>query len=167
MPMKGRKKLLINDAKINFDVVNEDWGKLKAYGLAYEAVIITLQICNKLTSEITIRLTDDKEMKDLNMKWRNKCNSTNVLAFPVNNSLNMLEKSKYIGDIILSYKDIKFEAIERNISFVDHMVHIIIHGVLHLCGYDHLEEDDETIMINNEKLILGKVGIKDPYLSYT
>ena len=164
--MKGQKNLLKDDININFDVVNEDWGKLKAYGLAYEAIKITLKKCNKLNSEVTIRLTNEKEMRDLNMKWRNKNNSTNVLAFPVNNNLNMPEQSKHIGDVILSYSDIKSEANERNISFVDHMIHIIIHGILHLCGYEHIENQDEIIMINYEKLILERVGIKDPYVSY-
>ena len=78
------EKLLIDDKNIiiNFDVVNEDWGKLKAYGMAYEAIKITLNKCDKLSSEITIRLTDEKEMRTLNRKWRNKDSSTNVLAFP-------------------------------------------------------------------------------------
>ena len=162
------EKLLIDDKNIiiNFDVVNEDWGKLKAYGMAYEAIKITLNKCDKLSSEITIRLTDEKEMRTLNRKWRNKDSSTNVLAFPLNNNINIVNKSEYIGDVVLSYNDIKSEAIDRNITFIDHMIHILIHGVLHLCGYDHLKKKDEFIMINNEKLILDKVGIKDPYISY-
>ena len=166
--MKGQKKLLIDDKNIiiNFDVVNEDWGKLKAYGRSYEAIKITLNKCDKLSSEITIRLTDEKEMRTLNRKWRNKDKSTNVLAFPTNNNINIVNKSEYIGDVVLSYNDIKSEAIERNITFIDHMIHILIHGVLHLCGYGHSKKKDEFIMINNEKLILDKVGIKDPYISY-
>src|SRR6056300_1369594 len=166
MLMKGRKNLLIDEININFDVVNGDWGKLKAYGLAYEAVKITLDKCNKFNAEITIRLTDDTEMRNLNMKWRNQYNSTNVLAFLISSNINIPQKSKHIGDVIVSYSDIKSEAIERNISFEDHMIHIIIHGVLHLCGYDHIEKKDEIIMIKNEQLILDKVGIKDPYVSY-
>ena len=122
--------------------------------------------CDKLSSEITIRLTDEKEMRTLNRKWRNKDSSTNVLAFPLNNNINIVNKSEYIGDVVLSYNDIKSEAIDRNITFIDHMIHILIHGVLHLCGYGHSKKKDEFIMINNEKLILDKVGIKDPYISY-
>ena len=137
--MKGQKKLLIDDKNIiiNFDVVNEDWCKLKAYGMSYEAIKIALNKCDKLSSEITIRLTDEKEMRTLNRKWRNKDKSTNVLAFPTNNNINIVNKSEYIGDVVLSYNDIKSEAIERNITFIDHMIHILIHGVLHLCGYGH------------------------------
>ena len=87
--MKGRKTLLIDDKNIiiNFDVVNKKWEEIKAFGLAYEAIEITLEECKKLNSEITIRLTDDKEMKILNKKWRNKDSSTNVLAFPNNKKL--------------------------------------------------------------------------------
>jgi probable rRNA maturation factor len=166
--MKGRKTLLIDDKNIiiNFDVVNKKWEEIKAFGLAYEAIEITLEECKKLNSEITIRLTDDKEMKILNKKWRNKDSSTNVLAFPNNKKLNISDHSKHIGDIIISFNTIKCEAIKRNISFIDHMIHIIIHGVLHLCGYDHIEKRDERTMISYEKIILNKIGIKDPYISY-
>ena len=81
--MKGLKSLLTHQDKIivNFDLVNKKWSKLMAYGLSYEAINITLKKCKMLNSELTIRLTNDKEMRSLNKKWRNKDRTTNVLAF--------------------------------------------------------------------------------------
>ena len=151
---------------INFDIVNKDWGKLEAYGLAYEAIKNTLGTCKKVDSEITIRLTDDKEMRALNKKWRKKNSLTNVLAFPNNTKLDSHEQSKYIGDIILCYNVVKQEAKQRNISFSDHMIHLIVHGVFHLCGYNHIKISDEKNMIKHEKLVLNGIGIKDPYVCY-
>ena len=119
-----------------------------------------------LNSELTIRLTSDKEMASLNKKWRNKNKTTNVLAFPNNYSISLDTKLTYIGDILVSYGEVKRESINRNISFIDHLVHLIVHGVLHLCGYNHISDSDEKIMISYEKLILAKVGIRDPYIKY-
>ena len=88
------------------------------------------------------------------------------MAFPNNQDVFIKTQLKYIGDIILSYSVLKKESLIRKINFQDHMVHLIVHGVLHLCGYDHIKKTDEKIMINYEKLILSKVGIKDPYIIY-
>ena len=150
---------------VNFDLVNKKWDKLMAYGLSYEAINITLKKCKMINSEITIRLTNDKEMLFLNKKWRNKNRTTNVLAFP-NKNLLLDEKPIYLGDILISYGELKKESLMRNISLMDHMIHLIIHGVLHLCGYDHIDKKDEKKMMNCEKIILAKVGIKDPYIKY-
>ena len=166
--MKRQKSLLMHRDKIlvNFDLVSKKWDKLLAYGLSYEAINITLKKCKMLNSELTIRLTSDKEMASLNKKWRNKNKTTNVLAFPNNYSISLDKKLTYIGDILVSYGEVKRESINRNISFIDHLVHLIVHGVLHLCGYNHISDSDEKIMISYEKLILAKVGIKDPYINY-
>ena len=166
--MKRQKSLLMYQDKmlVNFDLVSKKWDKLLAYGLSYEAINITLEKCKMLNSELTIRLTSDKEMASLNKKWRNKNKTTNVLAFPNNYSISLDKKLTYIGDILVSYGEVKRESINRNISFIDHLVHLIVHGVLHLCGYNHISDSDEKIMISYEKLILAKVGIKDPYIKY-
>ena len=166
--MKRQKSQLMHQDKmlVNFDLVSKKWDKLLAYGLSYEAINITLEKCKMLNSELTIRLTSDKEMASLNKKWRNKNKTTNVLAFPNNYSISLDKKLTYIGDILVSYGEVKRESINRNISFIDHMVHLIVHGVLHLCGYNHISDSDEKIMISYEKLILAKVGIKDPYIKY-
>ena len=151
---------------INFDIVNKDWSKLEAYGLAYEGIINALGICKKVDAEITIRLTDDTEIRNLNKKWRKKNSLTNVLAFPNNTNLDIHEQSNHIGDIILCYNVVKKEAKQRNISFSDHMIHLIVHGVFHLCGYNHIKISDEKNMIKHEKLVLNGIGIKDPYVCY-
>ena len=150
---------------VNFDLVSNKWDKLMAYGLSYEVINITLKKCKIFDSELTIRLTNDKEMLLLNKKWRNKNSPTNVLAFP-NKNLLLDEKPIYLGDILISYGVLKKESLMRNISLKDHFIHLLVHGVLHLCGYDHLNKKDEKTMMNSEKNILAKVGIKDPYIKY-
>ena len=166
--MKRQKSQLMYQDKmlVNFDLVSKKWDKLLAYGLSYEAINITLEKCKMLNSELTIRLTSDKEMASLNKKWRNKNKTTNVLAFPNNYSLSLDKKLIHIGDILISYGEVKRESINRKISFIDHLVHLIVHGVLHLCGYNHISNSDEKTMISYEKIILAKVGIKDPYIKY-
>ena len=115
---------------------------------------------------VTIRIVDELESKDINLRYRKIDRATNVLAFPNNTELNISEQSKHIGDIILCYNVVRQEAKKRNISFSDHMIHLILHGVLHLCGYDHIKKSDEVNMIKYEKLVLNGVGIKDPYVCY-
>ena len=158
--MKAQDKVFVN-----FDLVNKKWEKLMAYGLSYEAIVLTLTKCKMLNSEITIRLTNDKEMLFLNKKWRNKNSTTNVLAFP-NKNLLLDKNPVYLGDILVSYGELKKESLMRNISLIDHMIHLVVHGVLHLCGYDHINIKDEKKMMDYEKVILSNIGIKDPYIKY-
>ena len=103
--MKGQKSLLTvqNKVFVNFDLINKEWDRLLVYGLAYKAITITLNKCKVLNSELTIRLTNDKEMQFLNKKWCDKSSTTNVLAFPNNQEVFIKTQLKYIGDIILSY----------------------------------------------------------------
>ena len=99
--------------------------------------------------EFSILLTNDKQMKDLNLKFRKKNKSTDVLSFP----LKIKDKKKiYIGDIAISYEIVKERAKESNFSLeFDKMW---IHGYLHLVGYDHKNYSDFKIMVRKEKLIL-------------
>ena len=99
--------------------------------------------------EFSILLTNDKQMKDLNLKFRKKNKTTDVLSFP----LKIKDKKKiYIGDIAISYEIVKERAKESNFSLeFDKMW---IHGYLHLVGYDHKKINDFQIMVRKEKLIL-------------
>ena len=99
--------------------------------------------------EFSILLTNDKQMKDLNHKFRNKNKTTDVLSFP----LKIKDKKKiYIGDIAISYEIVKERAKKSNFSLeFDRMW---VHGYLHLVGYDHKKNSDFNIMVRKEKLIL-------------
>jgi len=108
-------------------------------------------------------LTDDTNIKILNFKWRKKNSSTNVLSFPVNSFLKE-DKYFFIGDIVLSYDTIFKECKKRKISFKDHFIHLCLHGMLHLLGFDHKDKKDEKVMESTEIKFLSSINIQNPYL---
>ena len=115
------------------------------------------------TSEgsVSIKFLGKKEMQSMNKKFRSKDTPTNVLAFPIDNSLDLDTDS--LGDIAICHEVVLKEAKEQNKEVRDHMAHIFIHGVLHLLGYDHHQEAQAEIMENLERRILSKIGVADPY----
>ena len=112
----------------------------------------------KAETTLTIRIVDKAESQSLNNQYRKKNEPTNVLSFLINDK-------PLIGDIILCHAITKKEALAQKKSLDDHYAHLIIHGYLHLIGFDHTENDDALIMENKEITVLKKLGIKNPYLS--
>ena len=113
---------------------------------------------------LTIRLSNDKEVKDFNSKWRGINKATNVLSFLNNDkAFSFKNDIMYLGDIIVSYETLLKEVNRRKISFQDHFSHILIHGILHLKGYTHYKEEDTRLMQNEEKRLLKNLNIKNPY----
>tara|TARA_B100000686_G_scaffold78896_1_gene85035 strand:- start:21786 stop:22304 length:519 start_codon:yes stop_codon:yes gene_type:complete len=157
--MKGNKFYLDLENKINFDVVCKNWLKFMSYGISYDAVCATLKECKLFNTELTVRFTNNKEIKKLNKLWRKKNIPTNVLSFPNKNNVNILKTFNYIGDIVVSYDKIIEESIKYNISFGNHVIHLIIHGILHLAGYDHENVKGEKKMISIEEKIMKEIGI--------
>ena len=118
----------------------------------------TAQILKKDFSkdEVSIVLTNDNEIQTLNKKFRNKDVATNVLSFPSD------EKGE-LGDILLSYETVQQEAKMAGISPINHSLHLIIHGFLHLLGYDHEDEGSAHQMEALEVQILKELNISNPY----
>jgi len=114
-------------------------------------------------AELTIRIVDKAEGAQLNEKWRNAQGPTNVLSF-LYSDLNETTKSIQ-GDIVICAPLILREAAEQKKSIDAHWAHIIVHGILHLLGYDHDNENDVNEMESLETSILGKLKISDPYIS--
>lgn len=114
-------------------------------------------------AELTIRIVDKAEGAQLNEKWRNAQGPTNVLSF-LYSDLNETTKSIQ-GDIVICAPLILREAAEQKKSVDAHWAHIIVHGILHLLGYDHDNENDANEMESLETSILGKLKISDPYIS--
>ena len=113
---------------------------------------------------ITIRLSNDKDIKTFNLKWKGINRSTNILSFLNNDQFFSIENNvKYLGDIIISYDTVLKEVKIKKIDFKDHLSHILIHGILHLKGYTHDKEEDTRIMQNEEKRLLKNLNIKNPY----
>jgi probable rRNA maturation factor len=118
--------------------------------------------------EVSILLTDDKNMQQLNTQYRNKESPTNVLAFPLYsaddfNNLPSTLPFLALGDIVLSYEIINREAQQQNKPFMSHLTHLILHGLLHLFGYDHQTSIETKQMENLEIKILSLFAIPNPY----
>ena len=109
-------------------------------------------------AEITIRIVDNDESINLNNIYRKKKYPTNVLSFLVDDEVHL------IGDIVLCAPVIEKEALEQSKKIEAHYAHLIIHGALHLYGYDHENKKDADIMEAKEIKILTKLGYKNPYL---
>jgi probable rRNA maturation factor len=109
-------------------------------------------------AEITIRIVGSDESKNLNAMYRKKKYPTNVLSFLVDDAHHL------IGDIVLCAPVIEQEALDQSKNLEAHYAHLIIHGALHLYGYDHENKKDAEIMEKKEIKILTKLGYKNPYL---
>jgi probable rRNA maturation factor len=110
---------------------------------------------------INLRLLNDKEMKKLNMQFRQKDKTTNVLSFP--NEDISVKQTKNIGDIAISVEYVKAEAKKEGKTFDDHIIHMLAHGVYHILGYDHENNENAVIMENKEIQTLKKINISNPY----
>ena len=113
------------------------------------------------TKELTVRIVDEAESAELNQSWRNKAGPTNVLSFPYDD--NGFEHSNLLGDLVICAPILEQEAKQQNKALEAHWAHIIIHGSLHLLGYDHINSTDAEIMESKEKIIMANLGYDDPY----
>ena len=112
-------------------------------------------------AELSVVLTDDAEQRDLNRDWRGIDKSTNVLSFPQIEPFGPV--SGILGDIILARETLEREAVEQGVSFEDHFTHLMVHGFLHILGYDHMDDDEALVMEGLETQILASLGVADPY----
>lgn len=115
--------------------------------------------------EMSLVLTDDAQIRDLNRQYRGKDKATNVLSFSTLNAQDVLppEGPCHIGDIIIAFETLEREAQTMGVPLRHHFIHLLIHGTLHLLGYDHEEEEDAEIMEELEIIILDQLGIENPY----
>lgn len=111
-------------------------------------------------AEITIRIVDEQESAHLNQVYRNKKGPTNVLSFPFNNPVF---SDCLLGDIVICAPIVEKEAKAQNKKAEAHWAHLIIHGILHLQGYDHIIDEDAVKMESLETSILDQLGFPDPY----
>lgn len=112
-------------------------------------------------AEITLRVVDIDEGKELNKEWRKKDYATNVLSFPVGEPIE--HAPNLLGDIVVCAPIVEQEAMEQGKSIEAHWAHLIIHGILHLQGYDHESDDEAIIMESREIQILKEIGYANPY----
>lgn len=109
--------------------------------------------------EFSVLLCDDARIRELNRQFRGIDKSTNVLSFPPPPGAAAI----VIGDIAVAFETVEREALEEGKSIGDHYAHMVVHGLLHVLGYDHETDDEAEIMEALERRILKRMGIDDPY----
>lgn len=155
------------------DILSEDpsWGKArlgyrKSIPLILETALKTIPSRPKAPLEVTVTLSNDRNIRVLNREHRGKDKATNVLSFPLWDETADIPSGRHavpIGDIVIAYETMAREAAEQGKTLKSHLAHMLVHGFLHLLGYDHMTaveaEDMETLEIK----ILRKLGIENPY----
>ena len=114
--------------------------------------------------EVAIALSNDANVRIANKAWRQQDKPTNVLSFPAV-PVERLPETPFLGDIILAYETVAEEAAKDHKPLEDHISHLIVHGVLHLLGHDHMTNEEASRMETLETAILAALGIPDPYES--
>jgi probable rRNA maturation factor len=144
----------------------------EAAGLARRAVEAALEGAPVgPLAEVSIVLTDDAAQRALNRDWRGKDAPTNVLSFPAIEPRAFAAgaaadptRPALLGDVVLALETMQREADDAGKSLADHAAHLLVHGVLHLLGYDHDTEADAALMEPVETRILARLGVADPYV---
>jgi probable rRNA maturation factor len=169
---------------ISFSLESGDWETAAAdvEGLVEAAARAAFEAAEKPETlgedapvEMSLVLADDALVQTLNRDYRDKDKPTNVLSFALLDDLEDTDEGAddvlardegmpiLIGDVILAFETVQREALEQGKSFKDHLTHLVIHGVLHLLGYDHQSDPDADRMERLETSILARMGIADPY----
>ncbi len=150
----------------------EAWDEKALTGWAERASDATLQHLglNPWTFEIVLLACDDARITELNGDFRDKPTATNVLSWPSDEraaempgGVPTLPEDEELGDIAIAYETCAREAKAQGKDFETHVIHLLVHGTLHLLGYDHISDEDAALMEGLEVEILGKLGIPDPY----
>jgi probable rRNA maturation factor len=142
----GGITLLVEDPK---------WRSHRGLAARLEQAADAARRASRLKGDFTLLLTNDRKLRTLNGAFRGKDKPTNVLSFP--------GADGYAGDIAIAYGVAKKEATSAGKSLADHATHLVVHGVLHLAGHDHMKAGEAKAMEGLEVKILGRMGIADPY----
>jgi len=153
-------------ATLEVDVVRHDeaWGDA---GLSDEALVGAARAAFEAAPpqrqgpyQVAIALSGDEAVRVLNRTWRGKDAPTNVLSFPADEEI---AEPGFLGDVVLAYGTVAKEAREQNVPLQDHVAHLVVHGTLHLLGFDHATDAQAEEMESLERAALAKLGIADPY----
>ena len=113
-------------------------------------------------AEVSVLLASDGQVRELNRIWRGQDKPTNVLSFPASDQAK-LAQAPMLGDIVIAFETVAREARDEGKTFTDHFSHLVVHGFLHLVGFDHDDDAAATRMENLEREVLAGLGIGDPY----
>ncbi|MDN2662958.1 rRNA maturation RNase YbeY [Psychromonas sp. 14N.309.X.WAT.B.A12] len=127
------------------------------------AAIIKVSDHKRDLAELTVRIVDCEESQQLNADYRGKDKPTNVLSFPFQNPPGIT--LPLLGDLVVCKAVVEQEATEQQKPLISHWAHMLIHGTLHLLGYDHIEDEEAEVMEGIETELMIELGYSDPYIS--
>lgn len=157
----------VGSREIAVDVLMEagDWGSEADVRALIERAVAAVAGSSVVEvppeAELSVLLTDDAHIRVLNRDYRGADKATNVLSFPVSDDPD--ELGPMLGDIVVARETLVAEALDAGIPVAHHMTHLVVHGLLHLFGYDHENDDEADAMERIETAILAELGIPDPY----
>lgn len=154
--MKGQEQL-----EVFVDIRDDIWLKVLPrndwHTKVCEIADAVFSYTKREASEFSIAFMNDAQIQSLNSQFRGKNKPTNVLSFPC-------DEANYLGDIAIAFETVQSEALSQSKPLINHIKHMIVHGILHLLGYDHENDHDAQVMEDIEKKVLQHFHIKDPYL---
>lgn len=158
-PDHGDVAVLIGDG--DWDALDEPVELCKA------AVLAALDVAKRSDApSVNVMLSDDQHLGELNKRFRNENGPTNVLAFPSGDAPeieSLTRRYRPVGDIAVAFQTMTTEAVEADKPIAHHLSHLIVHGTLHLLGYDHQTDNQATAMEELERRALRRLNIDDPY----
>ena len=116
-----------------------------------------------MAPEVSLVFTDDAAIREINAEWRSQDKPTNVLSFPAFPLVPGGMPGPMLGDIVIAKQTVAREAAELSKTFEEHLTHLLVHGFLHLFGYDHMDASEAEVMEGLETRILASLGLSDPY----
>ncbi|WP_172328376.1 rRNA maturation RNase YbeY [Mangrovicoccus sp. HB161399] len=159
---------------VDIVIEHEAWEAVGLDGLAQEAARAALSHLglDPGEHEICVMACDDARIAELNAAFRDKSRPTNVLSWPsadlqsdaAGEPPDLSEAEPELGDIAIAWETCNAEAEAMGKPFADHVRHLLVHGILHLLGYDHIRDEDAALMEGLEVAILGEMGLANPYL---
>jgi probable rRNA maturation factor len=155
---------------LNIDISCDAWhGVAGAEAVVEKAVLAGLAEAGvpPAGTEVSVVLSDDDFVADLNQQWRGKSWPTNVLSFPVAEDMAAAaDEPRFIGDIVLAWGVVAQQASDAGKPLATHLSHLVVHGVLHLLGYDHLDDEAAGQMQALETRAMARLNMPDPYANY-
>jgi len=151
--------------RVEFLETSRAWRGVPARTLAREAIRAATVECGialRRGAEVSVHLVGDADIRALNAKWRGVEAPTNVLSFPAVEARGLGE-ARLLGDVLIAFETVSREAEREQKALGDHFRHLVVHGFLHLLGFDHVEDGQAEAMEALETRVLARLGVADPY----